>query len=408
MPSIEHFKELVANSYRNLYDMVQLRTDPLAQYLVSDSTLTPIERAWRLHHILMKAIQDLNQGMDAPIQSKAWRKHRLLWLRYVEALDAQAVAEQLAISKRQFYREHNEGLDHIAKVLYDSVVPQVDLNANLDLSSSPALATDYLDLLRLEATRVKQSQSYVELNQLIQEVLGISHEMLQQRGIRVEDHLIDDLPPIAIDRGLLRQLILGMISFATNCTQSSVLMLRVHRDTNHVLLTIDVRSDQSLNSTIDAHQQIDALKEIARIANVNLLCLDQPTGVVSLQARLVIGMNRTILVVDDNADMLSLYRRYLTPHHYNVIVEESAKAVTTLVRQVQPFALILDLMMPDRDGWDVLQTVTSEPDTQHVPIIVCSVLKQRELALALGASQFLEKPVSEHQLVAALQALFER
>jgi CheY-like chemotaxis protein len=64
-------------------------------------------------------------------------------------------------------------------------------------------------------------------------------------------------------------------------------------------------------------------------------------------------------------------------------------------------------MIPDRDGWDLLQVLLNQPDTQHIPIIICSVLKQKELALSLGATAFLEKPISEQSLLSVLTALEE-
>ena len=76
-----------------------------------------------------------------------------------------------------------------------------------------------------------------------------------------------------------------------------------------------------------------------------------------------------------------------------------------LARQVQPFAITLDLMMPGQDGWDTLQTLTNQSGTQHIPVIVCTVLNAKELALRLGATFFLEKPVSEQVLLDALRAL---
>jgi CheY-like chemotaxis protein len=63
--------------------------------------------------------------------------------------------------------------------------------------------------------------------------------------------------------------------------------------------------------------------------------------------------------------------------------------------------------MPGRDGWDLLQTLLNQSDTRHIPIIVYTVLKQKTLALSLGATAFLEKPVSKQALFSALQALEE-
>jgi CheY-like chemotaxis protein len=114
-----------------------------------------------------------------------------------------------------------------------------------------------------------------------------------------------------------------------------------------------------------------------------------------------------VLVVDDNEDVLELFQRYLVPHQYRVVTAKAVQEGLDLAIRLQPDTITLDLMMPEQDGWDLLQALLNRPDTRHIPIIVCSVLKQKELALSLGATAFLKKPVTELQLLSALQALEE-
>ena len=62
-------------------------------------------------------------------------------------------------------------------------------------------------------------------------------------------------------------------------------------------------------------------------------------------------------------------------------------------------------MMPDQDGWDTLQILTNQDETQQIPVIVCTVLSAKELALSLGATLFLEKPVTQQSLLLALRSI---
>jgi CheY-like chemotaxis protein len=70
--------------------------------------------------------------------------------------------------------------------------------------------------------------------------------------------------------------------------------------------------------------------------------------------------------------------------------------------------MTLDLMMPGRDGWDLMQIPLNQPGTSSIPIIVCTVLKQKELALSLGAAAFLEKLFSQQTLLSTLNALVDQ
>ena len=112
-----------------------------------------------------------------------------------------------------------------------------------------------------------------------------------------------------------------------------------------------------------------------------------------------------MLVVDDNDDVLELFRRYLVPHGYHVLTARSVPEALELAERIHPYAITVDLMLPGQDGWDLLQILLNRSDTRQIPIIVCSVLKQKELALSLGATAFLEKPVTEEMLLSSLSAL---
>ena len=70
-------------------------------------------------------------------------------------------------------------------------------------------------------------------------------------------------------------------------------------------------------------------------------------------------------------------------------------------------AILLDIMMPQRDGWTLLGQLREHPDTHAIPVIVCSILPQEQLALVLGAAAFLRKPVSRADLLRALAQLLE-
>jgi CheY-like chemotaxis protein len=95
----------------------------------------------------------------------------------------------------------------------------------------------------------------------------------------------------------------------------------------------------------------------------------------------------------------------LGAHQYRVLFARDAQQAIAHVQHSRPYAIVLDLMMPQMDGWDLLQRFLTQPDTQTVPIIICSVLKQKDLALSLGATAFIEKPISERLLLTTLDGI---
>jgi len=114
---------------------------------------------------------------------------------------------------------------------------------------------------------------------------------------------------------------------------------------------------------------------------------------------------RTVLIVDDNEDVLRLFQGYVCAHGFEVVTTQAANDARDKARRLQPYCIVLDLMMPDHDGWELLQVLLSDTETWMIPVLVCSVLKQKELALSLGAAAYLEKPVTAQILLSALDAL---
>ena len=108
---------------------------------------------------------------------------------------------------------------------------------------------------------------------------------------------------------------------------------------------------------------------------------------------------RTVLLIDDNADLAGLYRSYCAGTGYDLDhLREGASAVQ-MVAAGRPDLILLDVMLPDVDGWDLLLDLHANPDTSAIPIIVCSVIPDEQLALDLGASLYLRKPVWRDLLI---------
>jgi len=90
---------------------------------------------------------------------------------------------------------------------------------------------------------------------------------------------------------------------------------------------------------------------------------------------------------------------------YQVVPLTDPTQAVERAKQLKPFAITLDVMMPGRDGWTVLAELKNDPDTRDIPIIVCSILEEDEKGFSLGASDYLVKPILEEDLLNALDRL---
>lgn len=397
-------QQLVAQVCEHLYDLVYLRTHPLREMLVGDEeSLNAHDAAWKLHHLLLDAIDELDPGPQAPLHGREWRRHQLLVLRYVEGLSPDVVARRLNISERSYFREQRAALTALASVLSHRLAER----QQRDSSSQTSAPADRLGLLRMEAARAWQAQRTVAVAPVVEGVLATLQDRLAQQRLTIQLSLSSGLPELTTDAGLLRQLLLGMLGYLAERAQSAVVYLGGQASPEHVELTLRVQPGHTVRPPMagEASDCLAGLRELAALGRITFVPVMEGSAITGFVLSLPLEAERPVLVVDDNAQAVELYQRYLAAHGYRTLSAHSAQEALAALAEVHPRAVLLDVMMAGQDGWDLLQILRNRPDTQHIPLIVCSVLRQRELALSLGATAFLEKPVTEQALLAMLKAL---
>ena len=406
MVSKTEFVLSVADAYEHLYDLVYLRSHPLVDMLVPSPSLPVKRRARWMHSILLDVIEELDPGPQAPAFSHEWRRHRLMVLRYAKGLNPQAIADQLIIGLRHYYRVHKAAIEDVADILWNRYVVRRSVSEEMDQVADDRVSLSRLELLRLEAARMAQSDRYTRIGDVVPGVLSLLQEMLNQSRLGIHLALSETLPGISIDRSMLRQMLLGILGYLIVSADQATIRLVAQVEGSTVSLSFRIEPPTAVRPMMptESQERLAAFEEMATLSDTHILPVHAGQSIVGFEVQLPIAQ-RTVLVVDDNEDVLELFQRYLSPHRYRVATAQTAEDALVLARQLQPHVITLDLMMPDQDGWDVLQVLLNQPDTRHIPVIVCSVLRQKELALSLGATTFLEKPVSEQALLAALEAL---
>jgi hypothetical protein len=111
----------------------------------------------------------------------------------------------------------------------------------------------------------------------------------------------------------------------------------------------------------------------------------------------------TVLVIDDEAAVRDLMQRFLTREGFRVVVAAGGEEGLRRARELRPDAITLDVMMPGMDGWAVLSALKAAPDLADIPVIMLTIVDDRNLGYALGAADYLTKPIDRERLVAVLR-----
>jgi signal transduction histidine kinase/DNA-binding response OmpR family regulator len=114
------------------------------------------------------------------------------------------------------------------------------------------------------------------------------------------------------------------------------------------------------------------------------------------------GDERVVLVIDDDATALDLLARTLQEASVRVVTASDGREALHLARTLKPAAITLDVLMPGMDGWEVLRELKADPQTRDIPVIMVTMTNDRELGYALGATEFLTKPVERSALIELL------
>jgi CheY-like chemotaxis protein len=112
-----------------------------------------------------------------------------------------------------------------------------------------------------------------------------------------------------------------------------------------------------------------------------------------------------ILVVDDDATVRELVQRYLERSGFAVVTARGGQEGLRLVRELRPAAVTLDIVMPDFDGWTVLAAIKGDPALAATPVVLMSIVDQKNRGYALGAADYLVKPVDRAKLVETLTSI---
>ncbi|MGB5299899.1 MAG: response regulator [Thiogranum sp.] len=318
-----------------------------------------------------------------------------------------------------------------------------------------SLINDVLDLSKIESGRMETFAEDVDVSSLIDQVAVTAQPLMNQNNNRFKIERGAQLGRVYQDPTKLRQSLLNLVSNAAKFTHDGHITLQATRQTRadgdwlifavkdtgigiaadkleHVFdefsqadnsttrdyggtglgLTISRRFCQMLGGDLTVTSQpgvgstftirLPAVLPGAEVAQ------EEPTqpGVENIPASGDVNEARgdsTILVIDDDAEACEIIRRFLEKDGFNVVIALSGEDGLRLAHQLQPAAITLDVMMPDMDGWSVLRALKVDPVLQAVPVVMLTMVDDKSKGYALGATDYLTKPIDRNLLHTALE-----
>jgi CheY-like chemotaxis protein len=389
----EELVEQVRDFLTHLYDYSYLQKSLLVGRFAPGEAKGGRQAMRDIRSLVLEVLEQMNPGPKISFRSPRAQGYSILKLHYVEGLTVQEVARELVMSERTLYRELRKAEQDLAAML-GSHLPSEAASAEDPNQSSAG------EPLLEEAQRVGGGVKEVHLLSFLQGALAAVERLSQLRDMSVDVQLCDGPQAVYTDPLLARQVVISAVSQAIQHSQpGSRITVRARCLGRKAEIELAYRPNPGTKAG-DLFPSA-ARQLVGRLGGQWTATVDA-NGQALVVCTLGDEPRCTVLVIDDNDNLVQLFQRYLADANYKLIGARDGREGLRLAEQVAPDVVILDVMMPQNDGWEVLQWFQTEASTRHIPVVICSVLGDPELAFSLGATDFLEKPVTRASLLKAL------
>lgn len=360
-----------------------------------------------VQHIITQTIESLKPAtLDTSSSLRRQRFYELLTYRYIQDLTQEETAERLGITPRHVRREQQQAIHELARRLWEKKTDRSAPSAEGDpgeVREENSPSTAWRSQVREELAALQQSApgSVTEVAGAIQGIMKIGQALTAQSGVSLNIEPIAPGLTVAMHPSALRQVLITAIEKLGQGISAGQITLKAERIRGRLQLIMTGEPAATRHPP-----NSDLIQEIlaAHGGAVEAYFEGDQTG---FRIDLPTANKITVLVIDDNADLVHFYRRYITGTRYQIVHLEEGQHVLDTIKESRPDIIVLDVMLPDIDGWELLTDLRAQPETQQIPVIVCSVIRRAELALSLGAALHLPKPVRRREFIQALDQILD-
>jgi signal transduction histidine kinase/DNA-binding response OmpR family regulator len=343
----------------------------------------------------------------------------------------------------------------------EKTINQISENLNVVISEGERLThliNDVLDLAKIEAGKMEWNFEKVSLPEVAERAIMATSSLFDQKSLQLVKNIDTNIPEISGDRDKLIQVIINLISNAVKFTDSGFVTCDVYRKNDELVVSI---TDTGIGIAMDDYSAVfeqfkqvggDTLTDKPKGTGLGLpICKEivehhggriwlesevgkgstfsfalpviqnenvQPIHLNELVKQLKVqmaqssihidGQNATILIVDDEEAIRSLLHQELSEAGYLIEEASNGKDALEKIRINKPDLIILDVMMPEMNGFDLAAILKNDPQTMDIPIIVLSIVQDKARGYRIGVDRYLTKPIDTAQLFTEVGTLLEQ
>ena len=312
-----------------------------------------------------------------------------------------------------------------------------------------ALINDILDLSKIEAGRMQVFLETFDLLSVVREVAMTIHPLVEKNSNTLKVNCPEDIGQMHADMTRVRQVLFNLLSNACKFTDKGVISLDVTREMvkDKAWLNFRVKdsgigmTSEQMQKLFQAFSQADASttrkyggtglglaisRQFCNMLGGDITVESEYGSGTSFTARIPAEVvveadaadvttapkpavaqaraegdphvSNIVLAIDDDPAVLDLLTRNLSKDGFNVFVAKDGKEGVRLAKELRPVAITLDVMMPGMDGWAVLKELKADPVTRDIPVVMMTMVDDRSMGFALGATEYMMKPIDRNRL----------
>ena len=366
--------------------------------------LSPDQGIKRLQTALLDAIESLKPANNIPGHRPPWRDYNLLYYRYVQKATQVETAQRVGLTTRHARRAQKEAVHNLARLLWTQNMPS-ETPAGADSANTDLEADSWQTQVRQELAHLQQREpeAMADVADTIAGAVKLGTALAKQHQISLQVDLSGPNLRAAFHPALLRQILLTAIEKLIALMRSGRIAVQAGKEAAQITITVT-------GSPVEGDHLPDSafIRELLSTDDCGLDIYCTEVGVVFQITIPAVRDAVSVLVVDDNPDLVNFFRRYTTDTPYHISHLAEGRTLFDTVATLKPDIIVLDVMLPGTDGWELLTELQSRAETQLIPTIVCSVVKREALARSLGAALYLPKPVRRRDFLRALEAVSRR
>jgi len=393
--NLDDFEQELRDALVHLYDPDFQPAEDLCNIFGCDI----LDGVAKVQSIIIRAIESLKPPVETPPNPRVEQFYNLLCNRFVFRLTLAETAQKMYMSFSSTWREQRVAIHYLVILLWRrsqelQTQPAIDSEPEREVSQpSDWIAQTKRELASLYSYSPDPTSN---VGEAIERVCGLQNAIAAKRGVRLGIGSIQPNLIAAVPSSALRQILITTIGNLVRRISNTRIVIFARMEDGNIKITITGKCAPGDNLTENELVRDIPLPDDSSVE----ACLEAEQVFLWIKLPSIGRIN--VLVVDDNLDVVHFYQRSTEGTSYRIIHLEDGRKLFDEIQKTVPDIIVLDVMLPYLDGWELLMQLHANPLTRPIPVVVCSVIREEELAMSLGATRFIAKPVQPGSFIQAL------